>query len=254
MIAHALEVDPALLPFMPELLTDFAALGSDPDDIVDALRDAKLPHGAVVYDLGCGKGAVSVAAAKSLGVTVVGFDLFEPFIEPCRAAAVEAGVAAHCSFRRANILDLPGAVAPADAVVFGALGDVLGPLDETMAVLRLLVKPGGVILISDSYLKPGAQPRFPDFEGYAERAEMLRRLQVHGDVVERAIVGDDEEDDEAVEMNELAALTARARALATRRPDLVELLDAFVQSQAAEYAYMAESLVDVIWVVRRAAE
>jgi hypothetical protein len=93
----------------------------------------------------------------------LGVELFEPFVAASRVAASAAGVAELCEFRYGNILQLAGATEPADVVVFSALGDVLGPLDATVGVIRNFAKPGGVILISDGYLKEGASVDFPGF-------------------------------------------------------------------------------------------
>ena len=141
MVAYALEIQPALLPFIPELLRDLDELGSDAALIAQALGDLPLPPAATVIDLGCGKGAVSIAIARRLGVHVLGIDLFAPFIAHCQQAAAAAGVSDLCEFRHGNIARLAGSVEPADVVVFAALGDVLGPLDETMRVIRQFAKP-----------------------------------------------------------------------------------------------------------------
>ena len=252
MIAYALEVDVGLLAHMPELLADLESLGSDPEDLVDALQRAKLPADALVYDLGCGKGANAVAVAHQLGVRVVGFDLFDPFIEHCRRRAAEAGIDDRCTFERANIVELPGRWAAADAVLLAALGDVIGPLDETMATLRQLVKPGGVVVIADSYLKPQASADFRRFEGYAGRDETIRRLEANGDTVEHELTQDDDEETTSSFAHELRMMKQRAQAIAAREPALTASLKTFIDEQTAEYSYLAESTIDVVWVIRRA--
>lgn len=51
MVAYALEVQPALLPFIPELLADLNELGSDSELLVRVLNDLRLPPSAKVIDL-----------------------------------------------------------------------------------------------------------------------------------------------------------------------------------------------------------
>ncbi|MCC6539765.1 MAG: hypothetical protein IT162_19610 [Bryobacterales bacterium] len=86
---------------------------------------------------------------------MLGVDLFEPFIAHCRKAA--------------------------------ALGDVLGPLDETMRVIRPFTRPGGWIIVSDPYVREGASSHFAGFESYASRKETVRRLTAWGDRLVREV-------------------------------------------------------------------
>jgi SAM-dependent methyltransferase len=249
MVAYALEIDPALLPFVPELLADLDELGSDSELILEALRALRLPKTARVLDLGCGKGATAIEIAQTLGLEVIGVDLFGPFIELCRERAEEAGVAHRCTFRCADILKLIGEIEPADVAIFAALGDVLGPLDETIGVIRQLVKPGGHMIISDDFLEDETTTSLPSYEEYVSRAETLRRLQAHGDVIAREIIEPDTEEEE----DEGALIRRRALALAQKHPELAEALRRFADDQDRAYEYIADHLVAAIWVVRRAA-
>ena len=246
MVAYALEIDPALLPFVPELLADLDELGSDTELIVDAVRALQLPKTARVLDLGCGKGATSIALAQILGLHVVGVDLFAPFIELCRERADEAGVGHRCTFRCADIRKLSGEIEPADVAIFAALGDVLGPLDATIGVIRQLVKPGGHMIISDDFLEDEATTSLPSYDEYVSHEETLRRLQAHGDIIVREII-----EPEAEEEDEGALIRRRALALAEKHPELAEAFRRFADDQDRAYEYMAEHLVAAIWVVRR---
>ena len=250
MVAYALEVDPRLLPWIPELLSDFDELGSDAALIVSVLRDLALPAPASVVDLGCGKGAVAVAIAKTLGHRVEGIDLFEPFIESCLERAAAAGVSGLCSFRHADILKLAGRGQPADAVVYAALGDVLGTLDETIGVVRRFVGPHGYILIHDGYIKDGGAADFPGYQYATSRDESLRQLQSHGDLLVREVIPP-EEHAEAYGQ-ELARIRRRAEELAERHPELKAELLGYVEHQRQAYAYMATNIAPVVWVLQRA--
>jgi methylase of polypeptide subunit release factors len=103
MVAYALEIEPALLAFVPELLADLEVLGADVDTIVEALGEVGISDQSTVVDLGCGKGGVAIAAAAALGCRVIGVDLFAPFIDVARAAAERAGVGELCQFLQAGI-------------------------------------------------------------------------------------------------------------------------------------------------------
>lgn len=256
MIAYALETDPALLPFMPELLADLEELGSDAEYITQAIGEIGLPHHTNLIDLGCGKGAVAVAIAEDLGFTVVGIDLFAPFIESCNETARLRGVADKCTFIQGDILKLAGKIEPADVIVFAALGDVLGPLNETMAVLRQYVKPEGYIVISDAFVKEGGSSDFPGFEQYTDHDETVSRLTACGDRLVREIAMSDapagnNQDGDHEDHEESVLITARAEAIAARHPELAQAVRAYAKNQAAEYDYIDANLVDTIWVLQR---
>lgn len=252
MVAYALEVQPTLLPFVPELLADLDELGSDAESIVRVLSDLRLPPSTQVLDLGCGKGAVSIEIAVELGFRVLGIDLFAPFVAHCQEAAAKAGVSNLCEFRQGNIARLAGDLEPADVVVFAALGDVLGPLDESMRVLRQFTKTGGFLVVSDPYVRDGGSALFPGFENYGSRDDTIARLTRWGDVVVREVaesVGDDEEDDGG---DESRLILRRAQQLALRHPELKSVLLEFAEDQQRQNDYTNENLVDAIWVVQRA--
>lgn len=251
MVAYALEVDPGLLPWIPELLSDFDELGSDAAPIVEILRELDVSASTRVVDLGCGKGAVAVAIAKELGCRVEGIELFEPFIESCRHRAASAGVSDLCSFRHADILKLAGRTEPFDVAVFAALGDVLGPLDDSIGVIRRFVRPGGFMLICDGYIKDGGTSGFPGFESYASRDETLRRLQSHGDALRREMI--EPTDHSEAYAREIAQIEKRAEGLAARRPELKADVMRYLENQRREYAHLETNFVSAIWMLERGA-
>ena len=251
MIAYALEVDPRLLPWIPELLADFHELGSNAASIVGVLKDLGLPASAQVVDLGCGKGAVTVAIAKAFGCQVEGIELFAPFIDSCRQRATAAGVQRLCRFHHADILTLAGRTEPADVAVYAALGDVLGPLEESIGVIRCFVRRGGLILICDGYVQQDGTSDFPGFEDCRSPEDTRRRLTSHGDALRREVV--ESNDLSATYAQEVAQIRKRARALAVRHPELEADLTRYVEHQRQAYAYMVANFVPAIWVLERGA-
>lgn len=248
MVAYALEIDPALLPLVPELLADFDELGSDAEAIVEMMETLDLASKATVIDLGCGKGAVAVEIATELGLRVTGVDLFAPFIPDCEAHANEAGVRELCTFIHGNVAKLAGIIEPADVVVYAALGDVLGPIAETMGIIRQYAKPGGHIIVSDGFLRDGGSNNYPGFENMQPRNAMLAQWTAHGDalVAERVFEdGDEDGDDEA------ASIRLKAVALGAEHPDLKDTLLGYAQGQADEYHYLATNIVSALWAFRK---
>jgi len=246
MIAYALEAHTALLPYLPELLADLEELGGNAAAITSVIDDLKLTKSTTVVDLGCGKGAVAVAVAQGLSFKVFGIDLFEPFIESCKELAERQDVSGLCHFIHGDILKLPGKIEPCDVVIFAALGDVLGPLDRTVSVIRQYAKPGGYIVISDGYIKDGGSADFPGFDQYAKHPDMIARLTACGDTLVREII-----DEDIYDKGEDELIAARAKAIAARRPEIAVEILAYAEMQAAEYEYIDENFVSAIWVLKR---
>ena len=251
MLAYSLETEKDLLPFLPELLQDIWALGSDVECLVGAVSSLDLPRPFRVIDLGCGKGAVSIALAKALRAHVLGIDLFGPFVEECRRHAAQNDVERLCEFRQGNIAELAGTFEPADVAIFAALGDTLGSRSETMEIVRRYVRPGGFIIISDGYLRRADAPAFPGFETAATRDVCLEGWQARGDSLVSEFVGREDGGDGDKGADEARLIAMRAEALALAQPDLAEKILGFAQSQAEEYDFLTKEFVDATWVFRR---
>lgn len=251
MIAYALEVEPELLPYIPELLADIDELGSDAELITDVIAGLGLEKSALVIDAGCGKGAVALEIAQRLRLAVTGIDLFSPFIDDATQKAASAGLSDLCIFRRADILKYVDTGELFDLAIFAAMGDVLGPLDESMGILRRMVRPGGYIIIHDDYVKEGGSTDFKRWEGYVGRDETIRRLQAHGDKIVREVPEADENLLAEYEQDN-NCIRRRAEDLAGRQPELREMLMAFVRDQIDECDFMAENMAPVVWVLKRA--
>lgn len=247
MVAHTLEAPVALLRYMPELLADLEELGSDTEAIVSVLRCLSPTKATTVVDLGCGKGAVAVGVAKELNLKVVGIDLFKPFIEHCKVMAASRGVSGLCRFIHGNIVKQAAKLGPFDVAIFASLGDVLGPLNQAIALVRQYVKPGGYVVISDGFIKDGRSSDFPGFEQYADHDSMLARLTACGDTLVGEII-----QLEACDPSEGELITARAYAIAQRSPQIATDVLAYAEMQVAEYEFLAKNFVSAIWVLKRA--
>jgi len=248
MVAYALEAPTVLLPHLPELLIDLQELGSDAESITRVLCGLNPGESATVVDLGCGKGEVAVEIAEDLKLRVLGIDLFEPFIKCCREQAESRGVSELCQFIHGDILKLAGKVEPHDVAIFAALGDVLGPLDQTVSIIRHYTKPGGYMVISDGFIKDGGSSDFPGFEQYAKRPDMMARLVACGDNLVGEII---ESIDSDKSERDGGLIAARAKAIAARQPDIAVEVMKYAEAQAAEYKFIDENFVGAIWVLKR---
>ena len=249
MVAYALETQVALLPYVPELLADLEELGGNAEAIASVLGDLNLTKSTTVVDLGCGKGAVAVEVAQGLNFKVFGIDLFQPFIESCNELAESRGVSELCHFIHGDILKQAGKSEPCDVAIFAALGDVLGPLDQTVSVIRQYAKPGAYMVISDGFIKDGGSSDFPGFEHYGGHADMIARLTACGDTLVSEIIETNDSDSEEHDEGEMIA--ARAKAIAARQPEIAAEVLNYAEAQAAEYEFIDENFIGAIWVLKR---
>jgi SAM-dependent methyltransferase len=246
MIAYALETPLALLDYIPELLTDLEELGGDAQAITGVIKTLDLSESATVVDLGCGKGAVAVEVADRLKLRVLGIDLFEPFVEHCKGLAESRGVTKLCAFIHGDILKLADTYNSFDIALYVALGDVLGPLDQAVSVIRQYVKPGGYIVISDGYIRDGGTSDFAGFEQYADHRAMIARLTACGDTLLNETIESGRHDGNNGEL-----IMKRAISIAARRPELAADLLEYAKTQVAEYKYLEDNFVCAIWVLQR---
>lgn len=91
---------------------DLAPFAQTPQSVIDAMLALAAPQASdVLYDLGCGDGAIVVRAAETFGLRAVGFDLDSALLSRARKSAQERGVADRVEFRYQDVktVDLSGA-------------------------------------------------------------------------------------------------------------------------------------------------
>lgn len=125
----------------------------------DMLDELSLVGDETVLDLGCGRGAVLVAAAERVpGGRVIGLDLWRSVDQwgndatATRANAEARGVADRVDLRTADITDLPLPDAGVDVVVSSlTVHNISGPPSRDAAIREAarVLRPGGRLLIVD---------------------------------------------------------------------------------------------------------
>ncbi len=249
LLAWSMDAEPELLPHLPALFQDLEELGARVDEVLQVLASTPVRRQGRVLDLGCGKGAVALALAQAFGCTVHGVDGMAAFIDHAEHRAVELGVDEQCLFAQADLRRAVQQSRDYDLVCFNALGDALGRLDETVAALRRCVVPGGLILLDDAYLADGAVPG-EDLDDCYDRDTTRALLQVHGDEILQELVVD--EPDSAAHYQQMtAAIVARAEELATRHPDLADILAGFAARQRQDVDLLTGPVVGALWLLRR---
>ena len=231
-VARSIDATPALLPLVPELLAGLDALGSEPVQVAEFLRD-KLERGNRVLDLGMGKGAVAVELARELDVRVDGIDAMPAFVEEARAKAEEAGVLERCTFECGDLRSALGREEAYDAVLWVGIGMVFGTFAETVARLRGVVKRGGLIYIDD-----------------VERPEAKSELTLFGDelVLEHFPTAA-----QTAELNAtiLELLHDNASRVTERYPDQCEAVENWIRVQSEASKVLEETLRPAVYLVRR---
>ena len=127
-----------LAPFVPT-----------PEKVANRMMDiGKVTDADVVYDLGCGAGALCVAAAKR-GAKAHGWDIDADRIEEARAAADTAGVSHLCTFTHGDALqvDLSGATVVTLYLLAGA--------NIKLRPILLSALPNGARVISHAFTMGG---------------------------------------------------------------------------------------------------
>jgi len=251
-IARAFEMSPELLPFLPELLADLRELGSSLELIVDVIRPLELPEGQTrVLDLGCGKGAISLALAEEFGFQALGIDLFEPFVQEARAKAKEMHVGALCQFVHGDMRDAIKSYRNFDVAGYAAVGGVLGTWDQCVAKMRRCVRPEGFIVIDDGYLAGDEKVDRSGYEHYVGHDETLQQLTSHGDTLlnEVTLTPDYLK---SVNSEYVERVRYRAEKLAKKHPEVADMLSGYVKDQELESEVIEARMVGAVWLLQRA--
>ena len=248
-IAEYFGVDSSIGSLIPTLLADFYELGSDPDRIASLLAPLGLPRDARVLDIGCGKGAVAIEVARSLGLQVRGVDMLEPFVEEARQRAEAAGVATLCTFECGDARQLLNDPGRYDVVLLISVGEIFGALDATVQALRTVARPGGYLVIDDGYLPTDARVSYPGWDHLANHEETMRRLTSCGDaIVQEALVTSEE----MAEMNAAynRRIQARVKQLTHAHPEHSAALSAYVAKELDESQKLETQIQCATWLLR----
>jgi SAM-dependent methyltransferase len=124
---------------------DLAIFEPTPAEIVDhMLRLADVGPGDVLYDLGCGEGAIVVAAAEKYGIRAVGADINPKRIAKAQANARRHGVKDRVELRRQDAKRMDFTEATVVTLFLGADGNL-----RLANRLRAQLRPGARIVSRD---------------------------------------------------------------------------------------------------------
>lgn len=245
-VARSLDAPVELLPHLHELLADFDELGSSIEGVMESVGGLGLSYRSRVLDLGCGKGMAGISLAEKYSCRVTGIDGFEPFVQSARRAAIEHGVAHLCEFQCADLREVVCRERDYDLVMLLAVGEVLGDMQATIAVLRACARPGGHVLLDDCYLLETETAT--ELEGHRKLADTEKLLQQHGD---RIVWSRHFTHAEMVATNarNTAFIEARAKSLSAVHPELAASPDRYVAAQREASQILEDRLGNAMWLI-----
>ncbi|MEZ6232558.1 MAG: class I SAM-dependent methyltransferase [Phycisphaerales bacterium] len=246
-VAASIDAPVAALPWTGEVFADLGSLGSSPRRVAGWLVAAGIGAGSRVLDLGCGKGAVAVEVAARCGCEVVGVDGFGAFVESAREAAARRGVADLCRFEVGDARDVGARWGGGRRKTFdAAMMIALFAMEEASAILRRVVRAGGVSVIDDCVSAGAAASE--DAPYTREEARLV--LEEHGDRVEREHVWTPSEVRRA-EGTLQRRIARRVEEVSAREARSRGPLGELMRRQTAAAAELERDVRPAMWLVRR---
>ncbi len=249
-VSDSLDSNQIVLPFLPFLLQDLWALGSDVESIIRCVGALPFKPGrAGVLDLGCGKGAVLIRIAREFGFRVVGIDAMEDFIHDARDRSRQHQVDHLCTFEHQDMHDYLQYPHDFDIVILASLGSVLGMWPETVSALRRQIRTGGYIIIDDGYLHTTENLHRKGYAHYRDHDRTIRELTSRGDRIfaEMSTATATEQ----INREYLQVIRRRGDELTRIHPKLRTALMEYIALQEEECRVIAEHIAGALWVVQK---
>lgn len=239
--------DKGILPYLPYILQDFWTIGSEPEVMIDLIKKHTSGSPSLqVLDLGCGKGAVSVIIAHTLGCTCHGIDAIPEFISFAQQKAEEYNVRSLCRFEQGDIREKIKSLPKYNVIIMGAIGQVLGNYYETLISIKPLLNDGGIIIIDDGYVDDGSDFVHPQV---LKRSEMLRQIDEAGMMLaDEVLPGETTAEGYGTEY---AWLSKRCDELSSKHPDKAGIFENYKKQQQMEYENLKSEIICSTMVVKR---
>ncbi len=241
-------VDKELFPFLPYILQDIWEIGADPDAIIRLIGNYfEKCAGLKVLDLGCGKGAVSVKLAHTLGCACYGIDAIPEFIAFARQKAGEFKVDHLCAFATGDIREKVGDLTGYDIVILGAIGPVFGDYFETLTILGKCLNENGIVIIDDGHIDDDSDYSHPLM---VKKSVLLQQIDQAGmELAENDVMDRDEikDADDLIFNN----LKKRCFELIEKHPDKENLFLDYIKKQEIENDVLENKVVSTTMVIKK---
>ncbi len=239
--------DKEILPWLPYILQDFWAIGTEPEIVISLIKKHINNEGKCsVLDLGCGKGAVSVKIAEAFQYDCHGIDALAEFISFAKEKAVDYNVSALCRFETGDIRERIHYLHKYDIIILGAIGQVLGNYFETLTQLNPHLNDNGIIIIDDGYVDDESECAHPQV---LTKTEMLRQMEIAGMQLVDEVLADEVLAHSYDE--EYCNLARRCEELIDSYPEKANLFLDYKEQQQQEYEKLKSEIICATMVVRR---
>jgi 2-polyprenyl-3-methyl-5-hydroxy-6-metoxy-1,4-benzoquinol methylase len=237
-----------IFPFLPYLLQDLREIGTDPllvsemlHEHIDDIKPIK------ILDFGCGKGAVSVRLAKDYNCQIFGIDALPEFVESAKEFAIEKGVYDRCLFSQGDIRTQYIYYKNFDVVILGAIGPVLGNIEETLQKVSQCLKSEGIVVLDDSYI-----PESSDYahERSAGKLQFFEQISQAGFEVSLEQVLDVEYI-KLMNREIFSKIKYRANEMISQYPHKAKIIQDYVKQQNIENFALENNLVCSLFLLTR---
>ena len=122
-----------LLKYLPYILQDSWELGTSADEIIPIIKKYKINYSNLnIFDLGSGKGAISIKIASELKCKCFGIDGMDDFVIFSKNKAREYFVNDLCTFETNDIRTRIKTLGKYDIILSMAIGPVFGNYYDTL--------------------------------------------------------------------------------------------------------------------------
>lgn len=243
--------DKELFPYLPYILQDLWEIGTDPEVIIKLISAYfEKSDGLNLLDLGCGKGAVSIKVAKSLGCNCYGIDALDEFINYAKKKAKAYHVEHLCTFEIGDIRRKVKTLPAFDIIILGSLGPVFGDYFTTLTILSKCLNKNGIFIIDDGYIENDSDyshPLIQKLETINEQIDLAGMCLVENDIIQKV---DLKTSDDYI----FKKLKQRCNELMNKHPEKKALFENYIKKQEIENDVLENKVVCATMLIKRKKE
>lgn len=236
-----------LYKYLPYILQDLWEIGSSPKIIIEMIKKHTKNYELLqVFDLGCGKGAVSIQLAKELKCKCIGIDAIKEFITEANNKAMEYNVKKLCKFKVGDIRIEIKQIENFDVIILGSIGPVLGNIFETLIKIKKCIKEDGLIILDDGYIDDNSKYKDPVIQKKEEIMKQIDNAEM--ELIDETIISNNEikESDEWI----FEKIKNRCNELLEKHPDKKEIFLQYIRDQERENEILENKIVCSTMIIK----